>query len=197
MRAVAGQLAALRRTGRALSVRRDATASALGRSLARGGLIGVRGAGVIIGVALVVAVVAAALLWLPGLHHPVDREPASRVPVSWQRQIVRAEDLPDRLGVRLVRVSVSGGGGLIDLRYQVVNPDQALAIHDDAQPPAVVDERSGLVVSDLFMGHAHKGDLKPAVTYYLVFNDPGGWIRRGDQVSVLLADVEVAHVTVA
>ncbi|WP_380112559.1 hypothetical protein [Dactylosporangium cerinum] len=44
------------------------------------------------------------------------------------------------------------------------------------------------------MNHAHSGPMKPAVTYYLVFENPGGWVRQETVVTVLLGDAQVEHV---
>ncbi|HEY6891246.1 MAG TPA: hypothetical protein VI300_25800 [Solirubrobacter sp.] len=101
-----------------------------------------------------------------------------------------------RSGVRIVRVAVSGGGGLVDLRYQVLDPDAAASIHDAATPPALVDERTGVLVAALFMDHSHKGRLTAAQTYYLVFDNPGSLVRRGSRVTVQLGAARVAHVRV-
>jgi len=91
----------------------------------------------------------------------------------------------------------AGGGGLIDLRYQVFDPDKANALHNKRTPPALVEEQTGLVVNRLLMNHAvHKGPLKAGVTYYLVFNNPGNLVRRGSMVTVLLGNAEVQHVVV-
>ena len=107
-----------------------------------------------------------------------------------------ASGLAERSGVRLVQVAVTGGGGLLDVRYQVVDPNKAVTVHENQTPPALIDERTGLVLDRLLMGHAHKGELKPAVTYYLVFENTGNWVRRGSKVSVLLGDAQVEHVVV-
>ena len=140
---------------------------------------------------LVVGVVA----WLP--HRSSGAEAAgSAVPVAWQRPVVGQAGLAERSGVKLTRVAVTGGGGLVDLRFQVVDPDKAVALHGRAVPPALVDERTGLVVNELLMNHSHHGSYKAGVTYYLVFNNPGNWVRRGAMVTVLLGDAEVQHVTV-
>jgi predicted ribosomally synthesized peptide with SipW-like signal peptide len=122
--------------------------------------------------------------------------PAQARPVL-DRPVVSADDLPDRAGIRLVRVSVSGAGGLVDLRYQVLDPDKAHALHEPATPPVLIDEASGVVIKDLLMGHSHKGTYKPAVTYYLVFENPGNWVHRGSEVTVLLGDAQVEHVRVS
>jgi hypothetical protein len=101
-----------------------------------------------------------------------------------------------RSGVRIVRVAVSGDGGLVDLRYRVIDPNAATSIHDKARPPQIVDERTKVLVSELLMGHAHRGRLKAAQTYYLIFNNPGNLVRRGSRVTVQLGAARVAHVPV-
>jgi hypothetical protein len=82
------------------------------------------------------------------------------------------------------------------LRYQVIDPEAAAALHDAATPPAIVDEESGLVVHELFMDHAHKAPFKAGVTYYYVFNDPVNWVHRGSKVTVLLGNAQVEQVVV-
>jgi len=71
-----------------------------------------------------------------------------------------------------------------------------VAVHESQTPPAIIDERTGLVLNRLLMGHAHQGELKPAVSYYLVFENTGNWVRRGSKVTVLLGDAQVEHVVV-
>ena len=109
---------------------------------------------------------------------------------------VSAGGLVERSGVRVVRVAASGGGGLLDLRYQVVEPGAAAAVHDADTPPALVDERTGLVLGQLLMGHMPHSRPKAGVTYYLVFMDPGHLVRRGDRVSVILGPARLEHVLV-
>ena len=91
---------------------------------------------------------------------------------------------------------MSGAGGLVDLRYQVRDADAAASIHDVSTPPQLVDERTGVVVSSLLMGHSHKGRMNPAQSYYLVFDNPGGLVRAGSRVTVQLGAARVAHVPV-
>src|SRR5262249_38467881 len=92
--------------------------------------------------------------------------------------------------------AVTAGGGLLDLRYQVVDPSKAVAVHEARTPPAIIDERTGLVLNRLLMGHAHHGQLKPAVSYYLIFENTGNWVRPGSEVTVLLGDAQVEHIVV-
>ena len=152
----------------------------------------VRIAGFVVGV-LIAAGIGALALWLPHRSHS---EASVSPPPEWRRPAVSAPGLAERSGVRLVRVAVTAGGGLLDLRYQVVDPSKAVTVHEAKTPPAIIDERTGLVLNRLLMGHAHQGPLKPAVSYYLVFENTGNWVHRGSQVTVLLGDAEVEHVVV-
>lgn len=153
----------------------------------------IRLAGALAGVAVVV------LGGLGAWHLSRDAEPATAnpVPASWARPVVAAEDLGQASGVLITRVAVTGGGGLVDLRFRVVDPDRAHALHAVGTPPAVVDERTGLVVHELLMNHSHSGAYRAGVTYYLVFTNPGNWVHRGGRVTVLLGDAQVEHVAVA
>ncbi len=149
--------------------------------------------------AVVAVAVVAVLTWRPAVTVPARGAAPARVAVTpaFDRPVIPAALLADRAGIRLVRVSASGDGGLLDVRYQVVDPGKAQAVHEARTPPLLVDEASGLVIRQLYMGHAHTGELKPAVTYYLVFENSGNWVRPGSKVTVLLGDAQVRHVTVS
>jgi hypothetical protein len=160
------------------------TAQKAGRSRRR-----VRTLGGLTGVVLVVAAVA-----LVGTLRGRERRVASGghpLPAA-----VSAAELAARSGVRVVRVSTTGGGGLLDVRYQVVNPDAAASVHDRDAPPAIVDERRGRVIDTLYMGHSHSGRFKAGVTYYLVFANPGNLVRHGDPVAIVLGRARLEHVRV-
>ena len=118
------------------------------------------------------------------------------VPASWQRPAVSSAGLANVSGVKITQVALTGEGGLIDLRYQVIDPSKATALHDQKTPPGLVDEQSGVVASDLFMQHSHTGQFAFGETYYLVFDNPGNLVRRGTRVTVLLGDAQVEHVLV-
>jgi hypothetical protein len=109
---------------------------------------------------------------------------------------VSAAGLVERSGVRVVRVAVTGGGGLLDVRYEVVDPGRAGNLHDAATPPAIVDERTGAPIEGLLMGHAPHSRPKAGVTSVLIFVNPGNSVRRGDRVSLVLGGARLEHVVV-
>ena len=150
--------------------------------------------GILTGVIVVIAGAVIVLLVTRGSSENVEVE--TKVPVAWARPLVSASGLVEHSGVKITQVAVTGDGGLVDLRFTVVDANKAATLHDPATPPAVVDQRTGLVVKDLLMSHAHTARFKAGVTYYLVFNNPGNWVHRGDKVAVLLGNARVENVTV-
>ena len=106
----------------------------------------------------------------------------------------------EETGVRIVRIASVGGGGIIDLRFQVLDPDKALAVHDKKSPLSVVDEGSGTALRAAFHGKHSGGTaqvgLNPGLTYYLLFANSGGVLQRSDLASVTVGDVRLEHVPV-
>lgn len=90
-------------------------------------------------------------------------------------------------GVRPIRVALTGGGGLVDLRYQVVDPDKALAAHDPKRPPALIDGGSATRVDRPWMGHGHSGNFRAGGVYFVLLINPGGRLERGSTVALDMA----------
>jgi len=144
----------------------------------------------VLGIILGAALAAGGLFLLTG-HHAAGHAKLKALPPP-----VSQQGLLDAVGARVIRVTASGDGGLLDLRFQVVDADKAAALHSTKWPPALVDENSGQVIGRLLMGHAHSGTFKAGVTYFYVFEDPGGLVKRGDQVSAVLGPARVQHIPV-
>ena len=110
--------------------------------------------------------------------------------------LVSVAGLEQKNGVRITHVALSGAGGLVDLRYQVVDPDKAAAVHLTA--PELVDETTGAVVNKPFMGHTHKQTkaFRAGQIYFVLFENPGNLVQRGTRVTVVLGGLRVHHVNV-
>ena len=103
----------------------------------------------------------------------------------------------EKTGVQLVRVALTGGSGIIDLRYRVIDPDKGLVVHDPDKRPAIVDEATGGVIGDPFMGMwMHSKSIKPGVVYYQLFVNRQRLIEPGGRVSVRLGGVVLRDVLV-
>ena len=102
----------------------------------------------------------------------------------------------EETGVRITRVSVSAGGGMIDLRYQVADPDKAIVVHDDNRPPTIIDERSGTVITRPWHEHSHDREFHTAVIYYELLMNPDGIIDPGSIITIKIGDAVLEHVKV-
>jgi hypothetical protein len=151
--------------------------------------IGIRVLGVLAGAALIVGALGAHALISSSGAAPA-RAPHAEAP------LLSEQAFEQRTGVRVVRVAVTGDDGLVDVRYQVIDPDRAASIHVQTTPPQLVDERTGVLVDQLLMGHFHHGPMKAAQTYFLLFENPGNLVRAGGRVSVQLGPARVADVPV-
>jgi hypothetical protein len=108
--------------------------------------------------------------------------------------VVSAAGLVERSGVRVIRVAVTGDGGLVDLRYQVVDANKAQTVHD--LPPLLIDEGTGGVVMRPWMGHGNMNAPKQGIGYFVLFENSGDLIRAGSTVTVQLGDARIQHIRV-
>lgn len=102
----------------------------------------------------------------------------------------------EKTGVRIVRVALAAGDGMIDLRYQVIDPDKAVIIHESESTPAILDEASGTILNAPWMNHGHSGEYKAGVTYYTLLMNSGGVLSKGSEVTVILGGVSQEHIVV-
>jgi hypothetical protein len=84
---------------------------------------------------------------------------------------------------------------MIDLRYQVVDPDKAVMVHDDENPPTIVDEATGQAINTPFHEHG-ASELHTAITYHELIMNAGGLIKRGSAVTIVIGDARLEHVRV-
>ena len=124
-----------------------------------------------------------------------SRSASGSLPALPSQPVVTPASFQAKTGVRLTQVAVTGAGGLVDLRFQVLDSSKAAAIH--RIPSMLVDERTGVVVNRLLMGHQHKGRMRAGQGYYLIFINPGNLVARGSRVTVQLGSAQVAHIPVA
>lgn len=105
-----------------------------------------------------------------------------------------AQDVEEKWGIRVTQIATTADGGMVDFRYQVVDPDKALAMMDDlSTTPVLVAEDSGTLVNSAAM-MANKHDLHAGVIYFLLFRNTDGSIKAGRPVSVVIGDLRLEHV---
>ena len=111
--------------------------------------------------------------------------------------LVDQAGLAARYGMNVTLVAVSAGGGLIDFRYLVVDPDKANQIlHDPDLLPALVNEDSGATLVLRKVPHNHGPELQLGGTYFFLFANASNALQPGSSVTVIIGDVRLEHVVV-
>lgn len=104
-----------------------------------------------------------------------------------------AEVVEAQWGIRITHIAVIAGGGLIDFRFQVIDPDKAAALFSLETRPILYAEKSGKMVDSLYHP-PHSHNIVAGQSQYFLYNDRGGAIRPGTLVSVVLGGLRLEHV---
>jgi len=122
-------------------------------------------------------------------------------------------DTEDEWGIRVTRVSLTAGGGMIDVRYEVTDPVKAAAAlagsaaghsatpEDMAHGLWLVDEDSGYAVIEANlhqMGRLQKQRLAPQAgeSDLILFANTTGIVEPGDKVSLVMGGSRLEHLEV-
>jgi hypothetical protein len=108
---------------------------------------------------------------------------------------VSAIDLEARYGIRLNLVAVTAGGGLVDVRFTVVDGAKAgdLLRGGTAMPRLFVESRAAVLRAP--HAHAHKLQILDGASYFLLYPNAGGVVQAGTGVSVVIEDIRTEPVT--
>jgi hypothetical protein len=113
-------------------------------------------------------------------------------------ELVDAGGLADRYGITITLVGVSADGGVVDFRYQVVDPDKAEpVIHDLDTYPKLVVEDSGATLALRALPHSHNRQLDLGERYFFLLPNAADAVHEGDLVTIVIGDVRIEHVPVA
>jgi hypothetical protein len=103
--------------------------------------------------------------------------------------------LQERYGIRLDHVAVTGGGGLVDFRFTVLDPAKARPLlRDHAQPPRLVVEGSGAELEGPHHGAMRNVRLQKDASSFILFPNARGAVRPGTRVEVAFGNVRVEPV---
>ncbi|CAN5455489.1 hypothetical protein BH10ACT6_BH10ACT6_13860 [soil metagenome] len=139
----------------------------------------------LVGILLLAAGAGAALGWWPG----------QKADVRAGTTLVTAEGMGARYGIDVNLIGVTAAGGLIEFRYQVVDPDKAdMMIHNDKLLPIVVVEDSGATM--VISRPHHASEIKLGGTYFFLFANAHNAIHAGSRVTLVMGDSRIEHIKV-
>ncbi len=106
-----------------------------------------------------------------------------------------AAAIAEKLGIRVMKIIVTADGGLIDFRYQVLDPNKAALLFEEISVVPKMVAENGTIISLSDNPHAH--NFQPGLTYFVLYRNVGDSIRPGSEVTVLIGDeFRLEHVAV-
>lgn len=111
--------------------------------------------------------------------------------------------MEERWGVRIEGIRLSAAGNMLDFRYRVIDAEKASPLVDRRVKPYLLDQASGarlMVPSSPKVGPLRQtsADGKPLAgrTYFILFANPGKYIKAGSRVTVVIGDFRAQDLTV-
>ncbi|MCB8983254.1 MAG: hypothetical protein H6659_05500 [Ardenticatenaceae bacterium] len=104
--------------------------------------------------------------------------------------------IEDQYGIHISMIAVTAGGGVIDFRFQVTDADKATDYMHGAYEdlPVLIVEDTGTWITP--RPHTHHVNYEYGRTYYHIYRNPGGAVKPGAFVTVVLGDLRLQHVVV-
>lgn len=118
-----------------------------------------------------------------------------------RREITRTQ-IEDKLGIKVLGLRRSASGYMLDFRYRLLDPAKAAQLLDRKLSPYLLDEATG---AQLRVPTAPKvGQLRPTSrnkiipgrNYYILFANPGRYLKAGSKVSLIAGDALINHLTI-
>jgi hypothetical protein len=106
--------------------------------------------------------------------------------VQAEQQQKANDAIADRLGIRITKVVVTADGGLVDLRYQVIDPDKAVFLFDNLDVVPQVIAENGEVIKLESLPHRH--DVYAGLAYFILYRNSQNSVKPGSQVTVVVGD---------
>ena len=137
----------------------------------------------------VVLVVVAGMAWRTWAEHRTD--------IRSGTQLAGTEELAAAYGIDVNLIAVTAAGGLIEFRYQVVDPDKAdRIVHDPVLAPAFVVENTGETLVMSSPPHHHGAEIRLGGTYFFLMANAHNAVRRGTLLTLVIGDLRIEHLEV-
>ena len=140
----------------------------------------------------VVAAAVAYTIWHAVPQSTATMDHTAAVADQTATAVISAQTLAERFGLEITRIAVTAGGGIIDVRYRVLDKEKAGHVLDDPDNGLyLIVEESGVTLTQ--PGHAmkHNSELKNNMSYYTFYPNTQNVIQPGTPVAVAFGSVRV------
>jgi hypothetical protein len=105
-------------------------------------------------------------------------------------RVVTAAEMEQEFGLKVDLVAVIAAGGVIDVRFEIVDADKVGHLFHDAPPSLYVESSGAVLRADT--PKAHKMTVVSGATYFILYPNSGGVIQSGTPVSVVIDQIRLA-----
>ena len=131
--------------------------------------------------------------WFLRSATPAGEQPDAQIAPT----MISPELLEERYGIRIRMIAVTAAGGILDLRYKVIDKDKASFLLNPASaPPKLIDEASGKTFAAPSRSMKHNSNLENGNTYFHFIANAGNVIKPGVLMSVQLGTVRAGPIVV-
>ena len=104
-------------------------------------------------------------------------------------------------GIRVESLRLTAADYMLDLRYRITDPERAAAFFSRKTDLQLVDPVSGArlaVPNTPKLGKLRQVARKdmPDRSYFMLFANPGRYLKAGSQVTLVAGDTRISHLTV-
>jgi hypothetical protein len=101
-------------------------------------------------------------------------------------------DSENKFGIKVLSLRPTAGGQMLDLRFQVIDPEKAKPVLDKNKKAYILDGKTGktLPVPVTKAGSMRQTTIKPEAgrIYFMLFSNPGRMVKEGSSVSLIIGD---------
>lgn len=107
----------------------------------------------------------------------------------------------EELGIEVIAIRTTAAGSMLDFRFKVLDKEKAMPFFLKELKPHLIDEKTGAVLE--VPVPAKGGPMRPTsrdpregITYFMLFANPGSFIKAGNQVAIVIGDIRVDNLVV-
>lgn len=120
-----------------------------------------------------------------------------------EHAVADRHDVEEKWGIRLEGVRLSAQGYMLDLRYRIKDTEKAAEVISRKNTPYLIDERTGakfIVPAPAKVGALRQiplaGSAMTGKSYFVLFANPGKFVKKGDLVTLVVGDFRAEGITV-
>jgi len=107
----------------------------------------------------------------------------------------------EKYGVEIISLRLTSANYMLNFKYKVLDPEKAAPLHDRKINPYLILERNNSrfsvpVTPKLGSIRSSPKFAQAGKNYFVFFGNPGGYVKTGDLVTIVIGNFRVEHIKV-